>query len=579
MMMKQIEFKDIDMMGDLAYRAVMNYGRLEGKWYRPTEVFTADLHGWPGDWEGRIMLALTLLSQSTHRVPAYLDEMISLVPEKLNEKGYFGKILPDGMFDEQQMAGNSWFLRAMVEYYNWKQDENVKEIIVKLAQNLLLTARGKYKMYPIDSENRFQNQDVWILSRLQTKSKKHAESSDAGCGFIMLDGATAAYELLGWPELKELIDEMIERFLEMDLVALHIQTHATLSATRGIIRFYEITREEKYLCYAKTVFELYKKEAWSEAYGNYNWFGTPRWTEPCAIIDSFLVSVNLWKNTGISEYLEDAHHIYFNAVTHANRYNGTFGTDRCVGAEQAEDNLNISPLTFEVYWCCNMRGGEGFARAIEYNFFTKDNEIYVPFYNDCEATLRLEEGVICFSEKARYPYDGTVRFEVLSTELEAIRKMNFFAPLWSDQENIKVTINGTQVTTEFQEGFVSIESMLKAGDIISLDLGLSLRIEGADFKNSVRGYHKFFYGPLLLGYKKAGIASKEGGKANENSVDDLEKSDFEGAAEINLPMSTVFERIGKSQFKVVGTETILEALCSVEDMTKEDSIHQVLFKS
>ena len=87
---------------------------------------------------------------------------------------------------------------------------------------------------------------------------------------------------------------------------------------------------------------MYTSEAWTEAYGNYNWFGAPRWTEPCAIIDSFIVTTTLWKLTRDVQYLEDAHHIYFNALCHGNRINGSFGSDICTGAVEADDNLFIS---------------------------------------------------------------------------------------------------------------------------------------------------------------------------------------------------------------------------------------------
>lgn len=257
--MKSINFKDINIKGELAVRSGLNFARLEGQWYRPDEVFKADSHGWPADWEGRIILGLTMLSQATHRTAAYLDEIISLIPEHLNAKGYFGTILPKGKFDEQHFGGHSWIIRGLVEYFYFKKDQKVKEIIEKLVINFLLPVKGSFSKYPIEPVKRFENQDTWILSKLQTKTKHHAETSDAGCAFIMLDGVTAAYELLVWPELKELSEEIIERFMEMDFQALHIQTHATLSGIRGIIRFYEITKESKYLDMAqqKVNYDIY----------------------------------------------------------------------------------------------------------------------------------------------------------------------------------------------------------------------------------------------------------------------------------------------------------------------------------
>lgn len=572
--MNTIDFKDIEIKGELSVRSGLNFARLEGQWYRPDEVFKADSHGWPGDWEGRIILALTMLSQSTHRTPAYLDEIVALIPQHLNEKGYFGTILRDGQFDEQHFGGHSWIIRALIEYYYMKKDENVKAIIEKMVRNFLLPVKGSFCKYPIEPVKRFEQQDTWILSKLQTKTKHHAETSDAGCAFIMLDGATMAYELLGWPELKELVQEMIVRFMEMDLEALHIQTHATLSALRAIIRFYETTKEDKYLDMAVKRFDLYKNVAWTEAFGNYNWFGAPRWTEPCAIIDSFIVATNLWKHTKNTEYLNDAHLIYFNAICHGFRINGSFGTDVCCGASEAEDNLFLKPVNYETYWCCTMRGGEGYSRAIEYNFFINENSVYIPFYNSCTANIQLKDGTLKFEEKTDYPYYGNVSIEILESTTKEKSNIKFFVPSWSNEKKINVLLNGKVANVVFDNGFVTITDMFKAGDKIEFDLGLSLRVEKASFKNSIKGYKKYFYGPMLLGYKaEAEINSLDG-----NRFENYAESKYKSAGEIKLNQDVEFERINKSEFKVKNTDIILSSVCDVRDLTQENSMRQVLFE-
>lgn len=481
--------------------------------------------------------------------------------------------MPQGKFDEQHISGHSWTIRGLVEYYYMTKDKSVKEIVERMVKNYLLPAKGCFSKYPIDRVNRFNQQDVWILSKLQTKTKHHAETSDAGCVFIMLDGATKAYELLRWPELKELIEEMISRYMEMDLIALNIQTHATLSGIRGILRFYELEKDEKYLEMAVKIFDLYKVEAWTECYGNYNWFGAPRWTEPCAIIDSFIVAVMLWKHTKRAIYLEDAHLIYYNALSHGNRVNGSFGTDKCTGAVDADDNLFIAPINYETYWCCTMRGGEGFSRAIEYNFFIDEENVYIPFYNNCTAVLRFENSIIKLEEKTEYPYYGTASFEILESTLEQAVQLNFLIPSWTG-ERVEIYINGDRTEYTLSNKFARIKKHLKQGDIIRFDLGLSLRVEKAELKNSIKGYHKFLYGPMLLGSQvETEINSLDG-----NRFENYAESRYKSASEIKLAADTQFERISRSEFKVKGSDTVFSCLCAVKDMTREDSMKQILFK-
>lgn len=572
--MRSINPADIQIKGELAVRSGLNFSRLEGEWYRPDEVFKADSHGWPGDWEGRIILGLVLLAQATHRTPAWLDEIVSLIPGHLNEKGYFGPILTEGKFDEQHFGGHSWIIRGLVEYYNMKPDEKVKAIIEKMVRNFLLPVKGNFSKYPIEPVKRFEDQEVWILSKLQTKTKHHAETSDAGCAFIMLDGASIAYELLGWPELKEIVEEIISRYVEMDFQKLHIQTHATLSGVRGILRFYEITGEARYLDIAVKIFDLYKKAAWTEGYGNYNWFGAPRWTEPCAIIDSFVVAVWLWKHTGDPVYLNDAHLIYFNAMSHGNRINGSFGTDRCCGAAETEDNLFLTPVNYETYWCCTMRGGEGYSRAIEYNFFIEGNTAYLPFYNNCTAALRFTDGILKVEERTKYPYYGDVSLEVLETSGDFTSNIRFFLPSWSDRSKLTLYLNGKVCEATFENGFISLTGTFKAGDRLDLDLNLSLRVEDANFENSVKGYHKFLFGPMLLGYKaEAEINSLDG-----NRFENYAESKYKSVGAVSLPKDARFERIGRNAFRAQDKDIVISCLCDVKDMIREDSMRQVLFK-
>jgi len=386
----------------------------------------------------------------------------------------------------------------------------------------------------------------------------------------MIDGATAAYEVLKWPELKELIEEMIARFMDMDLEALNIQTHATLSATRGMLRFYEVTGEKKYLDMAIRRFSLYKEKAWTEAYGNFNWFGAPRWTEPCGIIDSYMVAITLWKLTGDTGYLNDAQLIYYNAFLHGSRINGSFGTDRCLGAIETEDNLFLSPINYETYWCCTMRGGEGYARAIEYCFFTEGDVVHVPTYHSCEALLELNSGVLRLEETTHYPFCGDICFKVLESPGSPVT-IRFFVPDFSGNTSLK--LNGKEVSVEVKEGFVSITKKFNTGDVLELALDLSVRVVETSHGNCVRGYHKFFYGPMLLGLKSATETNSLDGNRFENYAE----SRYKSAGEVKIPKDAKVEYTGSNEFKVSGTDFVLTGICDVRDMTCENTMRQVLF--
>ena len=151
-----IPLSQLEMRGELHTRIAKNYARLEETRFQPKFVFHTDEESgnWPGDIEGRTMLGLVMAAQVAGREPLYLEEIIAQIPEHLNEKGYFGKIFPDGVMNEQQLAGNGWVLRALCEFSEWKNDPDVLEIVKTLSRNLFLPGKGLYSKYPIQNNSR-----------------------------------------------------------------------------------------------------------------------------------------------------------------------------------------------------------------------------------------------------------------------------------------------------------------------------------------------------------------------------------------------------------------------------------------
>ena len=89
--MQMLDLKQITLTGELAFRLGRNFSRLEDPMYRAPEIFHADQQGWPGDWEGRTILALCLHEQISDRKAAFLDDVLEAMDTRWNEKGYLGQ--------------------------------------------------------------------------------------------------------------------------------------------------------------------------------------------------------------------------------------------------------------------------------------------------------------------------------------------------------------------------------------------------------------------------------------------------------------------------------------------------------
>jgi len=316
-------------------------------------------------------------------MPLMLEEM----KNRFNAEGYLGPVYQEEI-QEQQLSGHSWLLRGLCEHYQIYQDEFCLSAIRNITENLFVSKRNRFHSYPVNrskmdtggvSGSDIGKLDGWILS------------SDVGCAFMSIDGVSAAYCITKDARVKDLVDEMMDVYLGIDLVKLQVQTHCTLTAARGMLRMYREVGEEKYLNGAKHIMDLYVDHGgMTETYQNLNWWGRPEtWTEPCAIVDSFMVAGELYKITNDDTYRTLAARIYHNGLATAQRENGGAGTDSIVLDGKKE--LLYAQL-YEAYFCCTMRLAEGL-------WYVKENK-------DLFAA-RLDGAV---SKKGRVYADGDILY-------------------------------------------------------------------------------------------------------------------------------------------------------------------------
>jgi uncharacterized protein len=516
--------------GDLYRRAMLNYDRLELPDYQLPAAFRPLDYDWPGDAEGRLLMALILLAQATHREPKYLDELLAELPKHLNARGYLGPILPAGVFSEQQFSGHGWMLRALSELYLWRKDTALLRMIERMLRGLVLPARGYYKLYPSLPEQRvFKGEAIGHAGPYLAGN--WYPSTDIGCAFTMLDGASQAYQLLPSVELAELLEEMIECYAVIDIRRLSFQTHSTLSALRGVLRYYALKGRSQDLALVRRVYALYRGEAMTENFANYNWFGRPTWTEPCAVIDSFIVAHQLWQSTGETGYLEDAQRILYNGMAYGQRPNGGYGCDLCAGA--STPYLAPKVDVFEAPWCCTMRGGEGLARAAEFSHLIEQDKLYLPYYGTSLAAAPFADGELWLEQRSDYPHSAEVSLEIVRDGPPSAKTICLYIPSWAAPGQVSLALNGTRVPVQAGGEFVHLKHVWHAGDRIVLDLGYGVRCEPAVNQHSIAGQHAFWHGPLLLG-----IA-------------------HQAEMPINLARDPFLQPLGGGRFKVDGTDYLL----------------------
>lgn len=335
---------------ELNERIALNFKRLNEPFYNIDGVFAGNPN-WPGDKEGRALLAFVCLEHAGAGKALCMEQLIRKLPTMLNEKGYLGEIKRE--FYEQQLSGHNWLLRGLCEYYEKYGSEDILSIVNRIVENLYFPLIGKIKDYPL---MRKEENNGGVEGHTAETCSDWLLSTDTCCAFMSIDGLSHVYKLTGNERIKFLLDEMIDKFVTIDKREIKAQTHCTLTAARGIMRLYDITKDEKYLVYAKEIFSLYVDHGMTYTYENFNWWGrSETWTEPCAIVDSLMLSGELYKITHDPEYRTLAARIFHNGFATLQRNNGGAGTQKIVC--ETRDILEISG--YEAKQCCTMRLAEG----------------------------------------------------------------------------------------------------------------------------------------------------------------------------------------------------------------------------
>lgn len=364
---------------ELNERIELNYHRLaDDAYYQIDDVFSPAGYGWMGDKEGRALLAFVSHYKMSGRSIPCMEQMLEKMPSMVNEQNFLGKC-GDGLIREEQLSGHSWLLRGLCEHYEQFSDAYSLELIKDITANLYLPLKGEFAVYPVD---RVIEEIGGVSGTEAGTCGKWVLSTDTCAAFMSIDGLSHVYKITRDPAVKELLNEMIAFYSALDKRSMKAQTHCTLTAGRAMMRMYGVTGDACYRTCAEKIWDLYVNGGgMTYTYQNLNWWGRPdTWTEPCAIIDSLMLSLELFKATCRPEYRTTAARIWHNGFATLQRANGGAGTDTVVTAESPWDYL--ATQMYEAPFCCTMRLAEGL-------WYIRENSDLL--WAECEGMVTKQE--------------------------------------------------------------------------------------------------------------------------------------------------------------------------------------------
>ncbi|AMM22874.1 hypothetical protein AX769_22375 (plasmid) [Frondihabitans sp. PAMC 28766] len=416
--------------------------------YAPDLVLTDGCESeWPADRPGRLILALSHLSQLTATVNPRLELLVACLPQYLNEQGYFGTIQQG--FDEQQLAGHGWLVSGLLHHSHVTHDASAEAIARRIVRNLFLPLRGQLATYPeprhdadgAASGSIVSNAGTWLLS------------SDTYAIFISLEALVSAYERWRDPAISDLIKEFFDLIERDDLVAGHAQLHATMTAARCAAIFARLSHDDRGLRIALGLYNDYRTHARTLNSATINWFGRPdTWTEPCAMVDTQLLARELWRATGERSYLDDAILIETNALGYAQKPGGGFGLDFVASPECPVLHNRV----YDAAWCCTMRGAVGLVDARLGSLrltpsHGAEGENCLEIESPHQGTIILDGEAATLAMETHYPHGTGVTLAFTGNQSMSVV---LHLPSWAAVRHIDRTSEGRVVTNDINIALV-----------------------------------------------------------------------------------------------------------------------------
>jgi DUF1680 family protein len=147
---------------------------------------------------------------------------------------------------------------------------------------------------------------------------------------------------------------------------------------------------------------------------------------------------------------------------------------------------------FDAFWCCTGTGSEEYAKLTDSIYYHDENSVFVNLY--IPSKLDWKERGLKLRQTSKFPEEERISFTIDAAPSKAVA-LKLRVPYWATK-GAAVSINGeAQKIDAAPSSYVTLEHAWKAGDVITLDLPMTLHIATAPDDKQVQAA---MYGPLVL---------------------------------------------------------------------------------
>ena len=426
-----------------------------------------------GDLSGRYIGALATAARTSGRSFPGLDALVSKVIALQKPDGYFGAGFHYDKPTDEDLAllwGNGRLLVGLLEYYRLVPDPAVLAACKRLGDWLVRIGPLMLSDTMREAFGARHFASIYICWMQQTE----------GLANLYMVTKDERYR-----KLAEQVAEVIER-----RPGDHV--HGYLTSLRGVMDLYAATGDAKFLAQCE--------EAWAEVAESRDalitggvpegWSPNNHRTEGCGECDWARLTLMLWKATGRRVYLEAAERTVFNELAFNQFSTGDFGHRLYTDTGLPEQGAA------RAWWCCTLHGLRVFP-DVEGSVFRSTTE---GLWYDLPLDGRMaagesQAGALRAVAWSTLSGNGTVRITVTAsgtgTDSLFVRK-----PKWA--ESVEIRTSGSAREYPAGDGYVGLERVWAAGDMVEVKYAMGLRSEAAG-----QDREAYFYGPWLLGASAA----------------------------------------------------------------------------
>jgi DUF1680 family protein len=440
-----------------------------------------------GHYVGHYLSSCALLHAGTgdEVIAAKANDLVTMLAECQSKDGYLGAY-PANFYDRLRNHTKVWapfytyhkIMAGLVDMYEHCGNQQALDMATRMADWA-------------DAYAQSFSDDEWQRVLLV----EHGGMNEVSFNLYAITGKPKYRDLAYRFEHKKIFDPLAAN--EDKLAGNHANTN--IPKMIGAVRGYELTGDERYYSIGKNFYHIVTDrhayctggtsngESWHEPDAISTQLG-PAAEECCCSYNMMKLTRHLFGQQPDAKFFDYYERLLFNVRSGTQDRNGmlmyyvslrpglykTFGTQ------------------FDAFWCCTGTGSEEYAKLNDSIYFHDDSSVCVNLF--IPSKLDWKERGLVLRQTTNFPNEGQITFTIDSAPSKPTA-LKVRVPYWATKL-VAVQINGeTQNITATPSTYITLEHAWKAGDVVTIDMPLTLHI---NFANDDKKVQAAMYGPLVL---------------------------------------------------------------------------------